>query len=66
MDVIDPTKPIIEIISLQDPVTGKWVPATPAPYYYRPLTWFWKRITGYRDAYGRKAQVDWRFWERDI
>ncbi|NTG01868.1 hypothetical protein G6L30_17265 [Agrobacterium rhizogenes] len=38
-------------------VTGRWEPAIPLPYYHGPLKWLWLRLTGYRDAYGRKAAL---------
>ena len=37
--------------------TGKWEEAIPLPYYYSLFPWMWKRLTGWRDAYGRKAQL---------
>lgn len=37
--------------------TGKWEPAEPAPYYYGLLSWARKRLTGWRDEYGRKAHL---------
>lgn len=40
-----------------NPQTGNWDPAIPLPYYYTFLPWAWKRLTGWRDAYGRKAQL---------
>ena len=39
---------------------GEWVEAVPLPYYYGLFPWLWKRLTGWRDQYGRKAQL---FWE---
>jgi len=42
--------------------TGQWEEAIPLPYYHGLLPWLWLRLTGYRDAYGRKAQVMWP-WE---
>jgi hypothetical protein len=39
---------------------GEWVEAVPLPYYYGLFPWLWKRLTGWRDKYGRKAQA---FWE---
>lgn len=38
-----------------------YVPAVPEPYYWGLFSWMWKRLTGWRDQYGRKAQL---FWER--
>jgi hypothetical protein len=36
-------------------------PAIPEPFYYGFLPWLWKRLTGWRDAYGRPAQrMTWR------
>ncbi|MDP1702621.1 MAG: hypothetical protein Q8L53_16915 [Aestuariivirga sp.] len=37
--------------------TGKFEPAVPEPFYWGLLPWIWKRLTGYRDQYGRKAQL---------
>lgn len=37
--------------------TGKWEEAVPEPFYWSLFPWIWKRLTGYRDAYGRKAQL---------
>jgi hypothetical protein len=45
-----------------NPHTGQWEPAIPMPYSYRLLPWLWKRLTGWRDAYGRKADL-WKPWE---
>lgn len=45
-----------------NPETGLWEPAIPEPYYYAFFPWIWKRLTGWRDEYGRKAHL---FWERD-
>lgn len=36
--------------------TGAWEEAVPEPYYYGLLQFLWKRVTGWRDGYGRKAQ----------
>lgn len=36
---------------------GVWADAIPEPYYHAPLKWLWLRLTGYRDVYGRKAQI---------
>lgn len=41
---------------------GEWVDAIPLPYYYGFFSWAWKRMTFWRDEYGRKAQL---FWEWD-
>ncbi len=35
---------------------GRWEPAVPLPFYYGLLPWLWKRLTGWRDSYGRPAQ----------
>lgn len=41
--------------------TGEWEPAIPAPFYFGLFPWVWRRLTGYRDQYGRKAQfIGWR------
>lgn len=45
-----------------NPKTGRWEPAIPEPYNYSILPWFWLRIRGWRDAYGRKAKL-WKPWE---
>jgi len=37
--------------------TGKWEPAIPLPFYYGLFPWLWLRITGWRDEYGRPAQL---------
>ncbi len=34
---------------------GNWYPAIPEPYYWGLLPFLWKRLTGWRDPYGRKA-----------
>ena len=39
-----------------NPCTGKWDDAIPLPYYYGLMPFLWKRLTGWRDNYGRKAQ----------
>lgn len=44
-----------------DPITGKITSLVPEPFYWGFFPWVWKRITGYRDNYGRKAQL---FWEK--
>lgn len=41
----------------QNRETGQWEKAIPSPYYHGIFRWLWLRLTGYRDAYGRKAQV---------
>jgi len=41
----------------QNKSTGKWTPATPEPYAFGLISWAWKRLTGWRDAYGRKAKL---------
>lgn len=40
-----------------NPETGRWYPVIPEPFYWGLIPWIWKRLTGYRDAYGRKAQL---------
>lgn len=40
-----------------DPTLGKWVPAIPEPYYHTLLPWLWRRLIGWRDAYGREARL---------
>ena len=37
--------------------TGFWETAIPCPYYFSLLPWMWRRLTGWRDEYGRKAQL---------
>ena len=32
-------------------------PLVPEPFYYGLFPWLWLRFTGYRDEYGRKAQL---------
>ena len=39
---------------------GEWYPAIPEPYPHGLFSFLWKRLTGWRDAYGRKAAL---FWE---
>jgi len=41
----------------KNPETGAWEMVLPEPYYYTFFPWLWRRITGHRDAYGRKAQL---------
>ena len=48
--------------NMQQNADGTWSPAIPEPYYYGLIPWLWKRLTGWRDEYGRKAQL---FWEWD-
>lgn len=36
-------------------LTGKWETAMPESYYYGLLPFLWRRLTGYKDKYGRKA-----------
>lgn len=43
-------------VSTQD-ASGRWVEAIPEPFYWGLIPWIWKRLTGYRDAYGRKAAL---------
>lgn len=33
-----------------------WVEVIPEPFHWGLIPFLWKRLTGYRDAYGRKAQ----------
>lgn len=40
-----------------DSKTGRWEEAIPSPFYHGLIPWLWLRLTGYRDAYGRKAQL---------
>lgn len=40
-----------------NPETGRWYPAIPEPFYFGLFPWAWRRLTGYRDEYGRKAQL---------
>ena len=40
--------------------TGEWEEAIPEPYYYGLIEFLWKRVTLWRDGYGRKAQ--WVGW----
>lgn len=39
--------------------TGQWEEAVPLPHYYGFIPWLWLRFIGYRDQYGRKAQLYW-------
>jgi len=50
-----------EVMSWDDDLK-MWVESIPEPYYWGLFPWIWKRLTGYRDSYGRKAQVMWP-WE---
>lgn len=45
-----------------DPSNGQWGRAIPEPFHYGLIPWVLKRLTGWRDAYGRKAHVMWP-WE---
>jgi hypothetical protein len=40
-----------------DKEIGMWVEAIPEPFYWGLFPWIWKRLTGWRDEYGRKAQL---------
>jgi hypothetical protein len=42
---------------IQQNENGEWVPAVPVAYPWPFHLWIWKRLTGWRDAYGRKAQL---------
>lgn len=49
-----PNSPVMsEMIVPQWPATFP----TPEPFYYGLVPWLWKRLTGWRDPYGRKAQL---------
>jgi hypothetical protein len=50
-----------------DTELGAWVESVPSPFYWGLFPWIWKRLTGYRDAYGRKAQLlsPFEAWEDD-
>lgn len=56
-----------EIECHQQNADGTWFEAIPLPFYYGLFPWIWKRFTGWRDEYGRKAQlISWRefsLWE---
>lgn len=40
---------------------GQIASAIPEPFFWGLLPWLWKRLTGWRDAYGRPAQrMTWR------
>lgn len=41
---------------------GEWEPAISEPYSWPFFPWLWRRLTGWRDAHGRKA-VLWLPWE---
>ena len=45
-----------------NPATGRWEEAIPEPFSYGLFPWLWRRLTGWRDAYGRKA-VLFKPWE---
>lgn len=45
-----------------NPETGLWERAVPMPFYWGLFPWIWKRMTGWRDEYGRKAQL-YPLWE---
>jgi len=36
-------------------INGKWVDVIPLPFYWGLFPFIYKRITGWRDEYGRKA-----------
>ncbi len=40
-----------------DPPTDSWITAVPLPYPYHLPVWVWKRLIGWRDKYGRKAEL---------
>ena len=50
----------IEISTQRQRSDGTWQASIPEPYYWGLLSWMWKRLTGWRDSHGRKAQL---FWE---
>lgn len=40
---------------------GTFEPAESAPFHWGLFPWLWRRLTGYRDECGRKAQfIGWR------
>ncbi len=41
----------------RNPDTGRWEAAIPEPFYYGLFMWAWLRLTGWRDYYGRPAQL---------
>ena len=45
-----------------NPDTGRYEPAIPVQYPHGLLPWLWLRLTGWRDAYGRKAAL-WKPWD---
>lgn len=45
-----------------NPLTGRWETATPEPFSYGLFPWLWRRLTGWRDEYGRKATL-FKPWE---
>ena len=51
---------------IHNPDEDGWTEAIPEPFYYRPISWAWKRLTGWRDQYGRKAELltPWQDWFR--
>ena len=46
-----------------NPKTGRYEPAIPLPFYWGLFPWIWRRLIGYRDEYGRKAQLVWQWPE---
>lgn len=40
-----------------NPSTQRWEEAIPEPFYWGLIPWAWKRLTGWRDRHGRKAQL---------
>ena len=47
-------------------IDGIWVPSLPVPYPHKPIAGLWRRLTGWRDQYGRPATIMWKCWERDL
>lgn len=40
---------------------GVYRPAIPEPFYFGLVPWLWRRLTGWRDEYGRPAHfIGWR------
>jgi hypothetical protein len=35
---------------------GRLTPVVPEPFLWGLLPWLWRRLTGWRDAYGRSAR----------
>lgn len=45
-----------------DKDTQLWEQAVPEPFHYGLFPWLWRRLTGWRDEYGRLPALMWP-WE---